>query len=101
MRTLALTVGVLTAGWTGDACAAPNAAPSSGLTFDGKTYTNRLILSQDPYLLLHAHNPVDWYPWGPEALAAAKRENKPIFVSTRHLNGSIAHFDNATRTCLG
>src|SRR5262249_3173092 len=32
-------------------------------------YTNRLINSADPYLLLHAHNPVDWYPWGPEALA--------------------------------
>jgi uncharacterized protein len=85
MRTLALTVGVLTAGWTSDACDASNAASASsaspGLTFDGKTYTNRLIRSHDPYLLLHAHNPVDWYPWGPEALAAAKRENKPIFVS--------------------
>src|SRR5262249_45084094 len=44
-------------------------------------YTNRLIDSNDPYLLLHAHNPVDWYPWGPEALAKAKNENKPIFVS--------------------
>src|SRR5262252_4437515 len=44
-------------------------------------YTNRLIDSHDPYLLLHAHNPVDWYPWGPEALAKAKRENKPIFLS--------------------
>jgi uncharacterized protein len=45
------------------------------------TYTNRLIDSHDPYLLLHAHNPVDWYPWGPEALAKAKQENKPIFIS--------------------
>lgn len=45
------------------------------------TYTNRLIDSNDPYLLLHAHNPVDWYPWGTEALAKAKRENRPIFVS--------------------
>src|SRR5229473_4452666 len=44
-------------------------------------YTNRLIDSHDPYLLLHAHNPVDWYPWGPEALSRAKRENKPIFLS--------------------
>ena len=34
-----------------------------------------------PYLLLHAHNPVDWYPWGPEAFAKAKAENKPIFLS--------------------
>lgn len=44
-------------------------------------HTNRLIDSNDPYLLLHAHNPVDWYPWGAEALAKAKRENRPIFVS--------------------
>jgi uncharacterized protein len=44
-------------------------------------FTNRLSDSNDPYLLLHAHNPVDWYPWGPEALAKAKQQNKPIFVS--------------------
>jgi len=44
-------------------------------------YTNRLIDSHDPYLLLHAHNPVDWYPWGAEAFAKAKKENKPIFLS--------------------
>jgi hypothetical protein len=39
------------------------------------------IDSSDPYLPLHAHNPVDWYPWGAEALAKAKTEQKPIFVS--------------------
>ena len=44
-------------------------------------YTNRLIDSANPYLLLHAHNPVDWYPWGSEALEKAKRENRPIFLS--------------------
>ncbi|MFL6579423.1 MAG: thioredoxin domain-containing protein [Burkholderiales bacterium] len=44
-------------------------------------HTNHLIESNNPYLLLHAHNPVDWYPWGDEALAKAKRENKPIFLS--------------------
>src|SRR5215510_713961 len=44
-------------------------------------YTNRLIASGSPYLLQHAHNPVDWYPWGPEALEKAKRENRPIFLS--------------------
>lgn len=44
-------------------------------------HTNHLIDSNNPYLLLHAHNPVDWYPWGAEALAKAKRENRPIFVS--------------------
>jgi uncharacterized protein YyaL (SSP411 family) len=42
---------------------------------------NRLAKETSPYLLLHAHNPVDWYPWGPEALARAKAENKPIFLS--------------------
>ncbi len=36
-------------------------------------FTNRLVHSRNPYLLLHAHNPVDWYPWGPEAFATAKR----------------------------
>jgi uncharacterized protein len=42
---------------------------------------NRLLYSQSPYLQQHAHNPVDWYPWGPEALTRAKEENKPILVS--------------------
>jgi uncharacterized protein YyaL (SSP411 family) len=44
-------------------------------------YTNRLAGETSPYLLQHAHNPVDWYPWGPEALAKAKAEDKPIFLS--------------------
>jgi uncharacterized protein YyaL (SSP411 family) len=44
-------------------------------------HTNHLIDSGSPYLLQHAHNPVDWYPWGEEAIAKAKRENKPIFLS--------------------
>jgi uncharacterized protein YyaL (SSP411 family) len=42
---------------------------------------NRLSQSASPYLLQHAHNPVDWYPWGEEALAKAKAEDKPIFLS--------------------
>jgi uncharacterized protein YyaL (SSP411 family) len=42
---------------------------------------NRLARETSPYLLLHAHNPVDWYPWGPEAFARAKAEDKPIFLS--------------------
>ena len=44
-------------------------------------HTNRLAQETSPYLLQHAHNPVDWYPWGPEALAKAKAENKPILLS--------------------
>ncbi len=42
---------------------------------------NRLIDETSPYLLQHAHNPVDWYPWGPEALERAKQEDKPILLS--------------------
>ena len=42
---------------------------------------NRLIHEKSPYLLQHAHNPVDWYPWGEEAFDAARRLNKPIFLS--------------------
>src|SRR5881275_2338726 len=45
------------------------------------THTNRLAGEKSPYLLQHAHNPVDWYPWGEEAFAKARRENKPIFLS--------------------
>jgi uncharacterized protein YyaL (SSP411 family) len=48
---------------------------------DASKRTNRLAQESSPYLLLHAHNPVDWYPWGPEALAKAKSEDKPIFLS--------------------
>src|SRR3989449_3432828 len=44
-------------------------------------HTNRLIHETSPYLLQHAHNPVDWYPWGEPALAKAREENKPILLS--------------------
>src|SRR5437773_10003106 len=44
-------------------------------------HTNRLAHEKSPYLLQHAHNPVDWYPWGEEAFGKARRENKPIFLS--------------------
>ncbi|MEW5796790.1 MAG: thioredoxin domain-containing protein [Candidatus Zixiibacteriota bacterium] len=44
-------------------------------------HSNHLINENSPYLLSHAHNPVDWYPWGDEALEKAKREDKPIFLS--------------------
>jgi uncharacterized protein len=42
---------------------------------------NRLVNEKSPYLLQHAYNPVDWYPWGEEAFAKAKAEDKPIFLS--------------------
>ena len=48
---------------------------------DTPKHTNRLIHETSPYLLQHAHNPVDWYPWGEEALARSKQEQKPILLS--------------------
>jgi uncharacterized protein YyaL (SSP411 family) len=42
---------------------------------------NRLVNETSPYLLQHAHNPVDWYPWGPEALERARELDRPIFLS--------------------
>ena len=65
------------------------------------TFTNRLAHEKSPYLLQHQHNPVDWYPWGPEAFAKAKAEGKPIFLSvgysTCHWCHVMAHesFENA------
>src|SRR5262245_37633987 len=44
-------------------------------------YTNRLTEEKSPYLLQHAHNPVDWYAWGEAAFEKARREDKPIFLS--------------------
>ncbi|MEQ9562250.1 MAG: DUF255 domain-containing protein, partial [Woeseiaceae bacterium] len=43
--------------------------------------TNRLAGETSPYLLQHASNPVDWYPWGAEALETARKEDKPILLS--------------------
>lgn len=59
---------------------------ASGLVWRGYGWWNdqegnRLSGEISPYLLLHAHNPVDWYPWGPEAINRAQREQKPIFLS--------------------
>lgn len=70
---------------------------------------NRLINEQSPYLLQHAHNPVDWYPWGAEAFDKAKKEHKPVLVSIGYAachwchvmeresfeNGAVAEYMNA------
>jgi uncharacterized protein YyaL (SSP411 family) len=56
---------------------APTPAPEN----QQHRFTNRLSREKSPYLLQHAHNPVDWYPWGEEALARARDEDKPIFLS--------------------
>lgn len=48
---------------------------------ESKKFTNKLADESSPYLLQHAHNPVDWYPWGEEAFAKAKAEDKPLLIS--------------------
>jgi len=72
------------------------AGPAPGVS----EHTNRLAQEKSPYLLQHSHNPVDWYPWGEEAFAKARREDKPIFLSigysTCHWCHVMAHesFEN-------
>jgi hypothetical protein len=77
-------------------------------------FTNHLIEENSPYLLSHAHNPVNWYPWGEEALARARREDKPIFLSIGYAachwchvmeresfeNETIAAYLNAHYICI-
>jgi len=53
--------------------------------------SNRLADATSPYLLQHAHNPVDWFPWGPEALGKAASENKPIFLSIGYASCHWCH----------
>ncbi|MDE0734582.1 MAG: DUF255 domain-containing protein, partial [Pirellulaceae bacterium] len=56
-----------------------------------KKHTNLLAKETSPYLLMHAHNPVDWYPWGPEAFAKAKKEKKVIFLSVGYSSCHWCH----------
>src|ERR1044071_7881871 len=83
--------------------AAPTATPAqqaeNAITKTSE-HANRLAHEKAPYLLQHAHNPVDWYAWGEEAFSKARRENKPIFLSvgysTCHWCHVMAHesFEN-------
>lgn len=69
-------------------------------------HTNRLIHETSPYLRQHAHNPVDWYPWGEEALSKARNEDKPIFLSIGYSACHWCHvmehesFENETTATL-
>ena len=66
----------------GDRRPASEVVPVSAETAThGKNRENRLAHETSPYLLMHARNPVDWYPWGPEAFEASKASDKPIFIS--------------------
>ncbi|XP_037811157.1 spermatogenesis-associated protein 20 [Lucilia sericata] len=60
---------------------AAGATGSGSSQVDKPKFTNRLAQERSPYLLQHAHNPVDWYPWGDEAIEKARNENKLIFLS--------------------
>ena len=76
--------------------------------------SNRLAKESSPYLLMHAHNPVDWYPWGPEAFEKAKKEEKLIFLSVGYSscywchvmerktfsNEQVAEFLNKNFVCI-
>ena len=53
--------------------------------------SNRLIHQKSPYLLQHAYNPVDWYPWGEEAFRRAKEEDKPVFLSVGYATCHWCH----------
>ncbi len=55
---------------------------------------NRLIHETSPYLLQHAHNPVDWFPWGDEEFAKAKAEDKPVFLSIGYSSCHWWHASN-------
>jgi len=64
---------------------------SSGQATAEPRYSNHLVHEKSPYLLLHAHNPVDWYPWGEEAFHRARVENKPIFLSVGYYTCHWCH----------
>jgi hypothetical protein len=74
---LAVLLAVLLAGWPEGGVAVEQA----GKRALGERRANHLINEKSPYLLQHAYNPVEWYPWGPEAFARARREDRPIFLS--------------------
>lgn len=75
--------------------------PSTAIQDTMHTHTNRLINESSPYLLQHAHNPVDWYPWGEEAFAKARAENKLLLISIGYSSCHWCHvmeresFENA------
>src|SRR6266404_4677002 len=84
-----------------DADPTPAGPPrSESAATEKREHTNRLAHEKSPYLLQHAQNPVEWYPWGEEAFGKARRENKPIFLSvgysTCHWCHVMAHesFEN-------
>src|SRR5438874_1226315 len=84
--------------WTALGCAAETEPPAARANKDRPT--NRLARESSPYLLQHAHNPVDWFPWGPEAFDKARKEGKLVFLSIGYSSCHWCHvmeresFDN-------
>ena len=82
MASLALAVALGLAGCRQESAKpAPKDVVTDHSTVAAPAHTNRLAREKSPYLLQHQHNPVDWYAWGEEAFAKARRENRPIFLS--------------------
>jgi uncharacterized protein YyaL (SSP411 family) len=90
-----LLAGLLLLAFGAPANAAGQSRDAAEVSIQSKTgeyrYTNRLVRAKSPYLLLHAHNPVDWYPWGIEAFEKARKENKPIFLSIGYFTCHWCH----------
>ena len=90
-----LLVGALLLAFASAANVAGQSPAAASVSTQSKTgeyrYTNRLIHAKSPYLLLHAHNPVDWYPWGDDAFEKARKEDKPIFLSIGYFTCHWCH----------
>ncbi|HYG77047.1 MAG TPA: DUF255 domain-containing protein [Planctomycetota bacterium] len=69
----------------------PKEPPVSHSKTGNPKHTNALAKETSPYLLQHAHNPVNWYPWGPEAFEKAKKEDKPVFLSVGYSSCHWCH----------
>ncbi len=78
---LLLFISLISCGQEGDSKKTTNNKETTSKKKETHKYTNKLANESSPYLLQHAHNPVNWYPWGDEALAKAKKENKLIIIS--------------------
>lgn len=82
------------AGTEAQLAAAPAVSPPRTRYFEADgtpTYTNRLVFERSPYLRQHAHNPVNWRPWGDEAFAEATARDVPIFLSVGYATCHWCH----------
>ncbi|MCB0850895.1 MAG: DUF255 domain-containing protein, partial [Bacteroidetes bacterium] len=80
MKWISLYILILVFSLVVNSCQTPNNSTTNSED-SGQAPPNHLIHSSSPYLLQHAHNPVNWYPWGKEALEKAKKEDKLLIIS--------------------